>query len=143
MRKGYVALIAVFAFALLAGSCSAHVTGGGFIPDHYGDGTANFGFNINCDGPDDSKGQVTYHDKSTALKAKGTVTVCLDGAAFGTWTPQGKSSWVGGTFWVTAVDNGEPGTADTFTIDLYQGGLSPEYSNSGTLLGGNIQSHDD
>jgi hypothetical protein len=46
-------------------------------------------------------------------------------------------SGVGGfTFTCTVVDNGEPGTADTFSIALSSG-----YTASGTLTGGNVQIH--
>ena len=143
MRKGLAVLVAVF--ALMAASCTGHITGGGFVLDAAEAGKANFGFNLNCDSLEDRKGHVTYHDKSEGLKASGTVTACLPDGAVGTWTPQGKSTFVGGTFVVTVVDNGEPGTADTFSITLYDGAVflsTVVYENEGILLGGNIQNHD-
>lgn len=142
MRKGFVVLIA--AFALAAAGCLAHITGGGFIADAEGEGKANFGFNLNCAGHGDNKGHVTYHDKSAGLKVKGTVTECLPSGAVGTWEAQGKSTYTSGTFVVTAVDDGEPGTTDTFEITLFEGlpFASPVvYSNGGPLLGGNVQDH--
>jgi len=42
----------------------------------------------------------------------------------------------GATFTAVVADNGEPGTADTFAIQVSNG-----YSASGTLTGGNIQIH--
>jgi hypothetical protein len=145
MRKGFVALIAVLAFALLAGSCSAHVTGGGFIPDHYEEGTANFGFNFQCDGLTEGKGHITYHDASADLRVKGTVTHCTYGinkaTAHGTYEGQGKSDYQEGTFEVLAIDNSEPGTDDVLHIWLDDVD-EPDYHNVGPLLGGNIQNHD-
>jgi hypothetical protein len=152
MRKIYVALIVVFAFALLAMGCSAHVTGGGFVEGSadYGlvtgefvDGdTANFGFNFKCDGTD-AKGQLTYHDGD--LKIKGTITSCEYGLGTvtvnGDFVPQGKSPGVEGVFEVTGSDGGEPGIGeDTFKIQLWGFGFF-YYENEGDLLGGNIQEH--
>ena len=40
------------------------------------------------------------------------------------------------TFVVVVTDNGEPGSADTFSITLSNG-----FTASGTLVGGNVQIH--
>jgi len=53
----------------------------------------------------------------------------IDGTATANSTPV--------TFNVTVMDQGEPGTADTFSIDVPELG----YTQSGTLGGGNVQVH--
>jgi hypothetical protein len=139
MRKIFIGLITVLAFALVATSCTAHVTGGGFV-EGVNDDTANFGFNFQCDG-DDTKGHLTYHDGE--LKIKGTIDHCsfIGGlTASGDWVPQGKSDLVGGRFEITGSDNGEPGAGDTFKIKLWNDGTWI-YTNEGVLLGGNLQEH--
>jgi hypothetical protein len=142
MRKIFLGLIAVLAFALVATGCTAHVTGGGFVDGKRAD-TANFGFNFQCDG-DNTKGHLTYHDGD--LKIRGTIDDCDFGLftveAKGDWVPQGKSDLVGGKFMITGSDNGEPGGDDTFKIELWDDGAPTSfYTNDGTLDGGNIQEH--
>jgi hypothetical protein len=142
MRKLFLGLIAVLAFALVATSCTAHVTGGGFVAGDT-EGTANFGFNFQCDGHD-TKGHLTYHDGD--VKIKGTIDNCSflhkTVQAYGDWVPQGKSTLVGGSFMITGSDEGEPGIGgDTFKIELQEDGTDWDYTNDGVLLGGNIQEH--
>lgn len=132
MRKTLVLLIV--ALALMASGC--FMTGGGFI-DGEEEGTANFGFNVKCDG-EDTKGNLTYHDGD--LKIKGTVDKCTALGIMGTYVAQGKSVGGEGTFLITGLDLGEPGVYDYFTIKL----VGPDhffYMNAGELLGGNIQWH--
>jgi hypothetical protein len=141
MKKLFLGLIAVLAFALVATSCTAHVTGGGFVAGD-NDDTANFGFNFQCDG-EDTKGHLTYHDGD--LKIRGTIDDCHFGLftveAKGDWVPQGRSPGAGGSFMITGSDDGEPGIGgDTFKIELKEG-PSVFYENGGVLLGGNIQEH--
>jgi hypothetical protein len=51
----------------------------------------------------------------------------------------GSTAW----FKVTVDDNGEPGRADTFTIELFEAeGMPAFHTAGGTLAGGNIQFHD-
>jgi hypothetical protein len=142
MRKIFAALMVVLAFALMATSCSAHVTGGGFI-DGKVDGTASFGFNFQCDGFDDAKGQFTYHDADSDLKIRGTFTHCTYLPTLKAWGPyvgQGKSDYVGGDFVISGSDNGEPGDEDFFKIALVDDEAA-FYWNYGHLGGGNIQGH--
>jgi hypothetical protein len=142
MRKVFVVFIGLMALALVATSCSAHVTGGGFIVGDEG-GTASFGFNFKCDGFD-AKGQITYHDADSGLKIHGTFDSCTYGigtvTGYGDYRPQGPSDWDGGTFKVTGIDRGEPGDRDYVKIWLSDDN-GDTYYNSGRLVGGNLQEH--
>jgi hypothetical protein len=148
MRKALVLLI--MALALVATACfpTAHVTGGGFIDGKDIDAKANFGFNVKCEVIDGAKGHLTYHDGD--MKIKGTIDACkyvkVDRVwtlkVMGDWVPQGKSTLEGGRFAIMGTDEGEPGIDDEFTIKL-KTGIVTVYENSGRLLGGNIQVHED
>jgi hypothetical protein len=135
--------------ALVGAGCfvsnpTAHVTGGGFIVSDFDvDETANFGFNVKCEGDDGAKGHLTYHDGD--LKIKGTVDDCEyhDGLkVMGDWVPQGKTEAVGGRFVITGFDGGEPGIDDDFLTISLMVGPSEVYYNEGFLKGGNIQEHE-
>ncbi len=156
MRKTLVLLIMVL--ALVATGCiianpTAHVTGGGFIEgsrvhedvtgDFFEGDTANFGFNVKCEGDDGAKGHLTYHDGD--LKIKATIDDCEYSCGelrvMGDWVRQGRNALdEGGRFTITGEDDGEPGIGDFFTIEL-EGSF--DYYNEGDLLGGNIQEHED
>ncbi|HUS11765.1 MAG TPA: post-COAP-1 domain-containing protein, partial [Pyrinomonadaceae bacterium] len=112
-----------------AGPC--HVTGGGAIA---GTGTdAMFTVNAHAD----LKGKLDYREgaainfRSTKLnkvECSGT-SARIEG--------EGVNNGVSGTFIVDVVDNGEPGTNDTFSISI----VPPGYAKSGKLIRGNIQVH--
>lgn len=152
MRK--TLLITIMALALVAAGCfirdpTAHVTGGGLVDSVYDATTANFGFNVKCEGEDGAKGHLTYHDHW--VKIKGTIDDCEyhNGLkVMGDWVPQGKGEWpgtgplVGGRFVIMGTDEGEPGTEDTFGIELWNGG-DLVYWNETALRGGNIQVHEE
>ena len=115
------------------------VTGGGWITGTPSGARGSFGVGggIKQSG---FWGHLTYIDHGpNGLKVKGTgvtgykVTGLLSRRITGTAEVDG----VGGvTYTVDVTDNGEPGRADTFTIELSNG-----YRASGTLAGGNIQLH--
>ncbi len=85
-------------------------------------------------------GHLSYRDHDTGMKVKGTgVTAYLKGPTPNSRRIEGTAEvdGVGGfTYLVEAEDNGEPGDADTFSIDLSNG-----YHAAGALGGGNIQLH--
>src|SRR5437667_6345800 len=113
-------------------------TGGGWItvtPPSGGKGTFGVGAAYRPDGS--LAGHLVYIDHDIDLKVQSTgmtnfvpgCTSQIDGTATANSTPV--------TFNVTVMDQGEPGTADTFSIEVPELG----YSRSGTLGGGNIQVH--
>src|SRR5881628_2471493 len=108
-------------------------TGGGWIPVT-GGGKGTFGVGA-AYRPDGSlAGHLVYIDHDINLKVQGTAmtnfvpgcTSQIDGNATANSTPV--------TFNVTVEDQGEPGTSDTFSIEVPELG----YIRSGTLGGGNI-----
>lgn len=107
-------------------------------------GKANFGFNFHCDG-EDSKGQLTYHDKSADLKIKGTVTGCEFGlnkvTVLGDYVGQGKSVYKAGSFEVVAIDKDEPAAGEDVLHIWLDEDDEDDCHNVGKLLGGNIQDH--
>jgi hypothetical protein len=87
-------------------------------------------------------GHLTYLDKATGLRVKGTGVQTYKS----TPTERGTTSVIEGTavlddgspvgYTATVMDNGEPGNTDEFWIALKNG-----YSSGGVLGGGNIQFH--
>ena len=114
-------------------STPGKVTGGGYIG-----ATNNFGFNAQYKaGAAAPKGNVNYQDKSANLHFKSTAITGL--GIFGTHATivgTGTVNGVAVTFRIDVDDPGEPGTSDTFSIQLSNG-----YTASGTINGGNIQIH--
>ncbi len=114
------------------------ITGGGFITGTPTGAKANFGVAGGLKQDDTLWGHLTYIDHGTGMKVKGTsitgyhvvnsTTRIIDGTA----DVDGTSA----TYVVTVADNGEPGTSDTFELQLSTG-----YTSNGTLGGGNIQLH--
>ncbi len=116
------------------GACM--VTGGGAIA---GTGASDGQFTLNPQA-DSLKGKVAYRDDGAGVDFRSTriTKMTCDNA---THSAHIEGTVVNGnaqdTFTADAVDNGEPGTTDRFSITL-----SPEgYSRSGTLKRGNIQYH--
>jgi VCBS repeat-containing protein len=115
---------------------SGKVTGGGQIS--VPGGAASFGFDARRDttgGP--VKGQLEYQNHARSLNVHSTSITALaisgNTARFaGTCTKNGVSC----TFTVTVQDNGEPGSNDTFTIEV-----SGEPAEGGRIASGNIQIH--
>jgi hypothetical protein len=110
------------------------VTAGGSI----GDGKHSFGVIASATGSG-AKGNVNFQDKTAGKHLKGAVVTGV--ACSGNEITVVGTGTVGGaavSFVVRMVDNGEPGTADTFAI-AWSGGDA--YSNSGTLTTGNVQAH--
>ncbi|MGR8931011.1 MAG: choice-of-anchor P family protein [Gammaproteobacteria bacterium] len=106
------------------------VTGGGQLHK------ATFGFNARP-----GKGQLQYIDHNTGRKVHSetvdvdTFQISGDCATFTGVTKDGLD------YNVEACDKGEPGTDDTFSLELYNGGVTPIYQNSGVIDHGNIQLH--
>ncbi len=99
-------------------------------------GRANFGFNAQYTAGLPT-GQMTYidHDTGASLKATSIDTFIVDDTGT-TATFNGRGKTNNGSlvdFTVTVKDMGEPGNADTLTIQW------PGYTSSGVLINGNIQ----
>ena len=111
------------------------VTGGGWIT--VGGAKATFAVDGGLNGST-LWGDLEYHDHGTGLNVHGTGVTGYTVVDNVTRTITGNATinGVAGSYTVTVVDNGEPGTSDTFSIALSNG-----YSASGTLGGGNIQLH--
>jgi hypothetical protein len=116
----------------------AKVTAGGWIPVTGGKST--FGLTARTKNDGTPSGHLTYQDhgmfprtvKSTAITAVVVTGNCAE--VIGTATVNGSGSF---GFQLDVCDNGEPGKdADTFGITMSDG-----YSASGTLGGGNVQTH--
>lgn len=112
-------------------SAVCKVTGGGYVTA----AKHTFGFNA-AYGSSGAKGNVNYLDKTTGQHLKGanvTGVACNGPDA----TIQGNGTWEGApvSFTVRVHDDGEPGDADTFSIQI------GAYAQAGTLAGGNIQIH--
>jgi hypothetical protein len=129
--------------------CAPKVTGGGQIPVPSPDSTnqlatgigrATFGFNSqpekNCtDG--DAKGHFNYVNHVSGLHVDGTV---LNSVLIAPNTVQFSGECGAGcTFTVTVQDNGEPGTLDTFGLDVT--GTKNEHRSLRVISRGNIQFH--
>jgi hypothetical protein len=115
------------------------VTGGGFIDVTPTGSFANFGVAGGTKGGV-LFGHLVYIDHGTDMKVKGTGITAYTIVDANTRRIEGpcEINQVGGaTFVVEVADNGEPGIDDTFTITLSNG-----YTTTGTLVGGNIQLHD-
>ena len=118
--------------------CRDFVTGGGWI-NGTGDDKGTFGVS---GGIRNGKfwGQLSFNNhgrngvkvKSTSVTAY-TVIDSLTRQIEGVAKINGQGAY---TYKVVVVDNGEPGTHDSFSLTLSNG-----YSASGTLQGGNIQLH--
>ena len=115
------------------------VTAGGWINSTLTASKATFGIVARNTTP--LTGHVTVVDHNSVLGGvlhstsitSYTIVNATTRTITGTCTINGTSGF---TFTVTLVDNGEPGTADTFTISVSSG-----YNASGTLGGGNVQVH--
>ena len=110
------------------------VTAGGVITGTPSGARANFGVNARTT----LTGHVNYVDHGDRLHVRSTAitTYTIVNATTRTITGTCLIDGVAGTFTATLVDNGEPGSADTFSISLSTG-----YAASGTLVGGNVQVH--
>ena len=118
--------------------CSDFVTGGGWIKGSLNEkatfgvsgGIKNNKFWGHLSFNDHGKNGIRVKSKSvTGYTVIDAVTRQINGIA----EVNGKGSF---TYTVIVVDNGEPGTSDSFSLELSNG-----YSASGTLDGGNIQLH--
>jgi hypothetical protein len=113
------------------------VTAGGFITGTPSGARANFG--LNARDPAAPSGHLNYVDHGIKMHVSSTsiTTYTIVNATTRTFTGTCTIDGVAGfTFTCTVVDNGEPGTADTFSLSLSNG-----YAASGTLVGGNVQVH--
>jgi hypothetical protein len=112
-----------------------HVTGGGAIQ---GTGTSDAPFTINVF--ENLKGKIAYRDAG-AVPAVDFRSTKITSVVFDPMTNSvtikgnGSNGGVAVDFTVVATDNGEPGTTDRFSISW------TGYSDSGTLIRGNIQIH--
>ncbi|HKQ06351.1 MAG TPA: HYR domain-containing protein [Blastocatellia bacterium] len=116
-------------------TAGAKVTGGGSI---LAGGKATFGLTAMASSPTTAQGNVTYQDHATGMTVKSTAITAVVVAGthariFGKATINGAGLF---DFVVDVDDIGEPGTSDTFAIQISNG-----YAAGGLLTGGNIQLH--
>ena len=120
-----------------ASTPGAKITGGGWIDAVLGKGT--FGLTAKVDSDGSPSGNLTYQDhglQDRNVKSTTVTSVSVSGNCaqiLGTATVNGSGSF---GYQVQVCDNGEPGTTDTFSINMSDG-----YVAAGTLHGGNIQIH--
>ena len=110
------------------------VNGGGSIAGTKG-GDAKFTVGAHAN----LKGNNALNDKGAGVDFRSTAITSVSCASDGktaTIKGAGKDGNNAVTFTVTVVDNGEPGSKDTYGITLSDG-----YANSGTLSKGNVQVH--
>jgi hypothetical protein len=126
------------------GIWSGQVTGGGCRIQSPGNPAkkANFGFVAKQKEGEDPSGNLQYVDHDTEMKLHSDsidfITVPGNNATFnGTATIDGTSGYY---FKVYIEDNGEPGDADYFKIEIPDYGIAG-YVAEGQLQGGNIQIH--
>ena len=124
---------------VLPPSTPGHVTGGGQIVSGSGN-TVAFGFDVNHT-TKNIKGECNVISLSPKrmIRCVDVSTLVVSGSMatfYGHAVDSGSGTGTGTTFVIKVVDNGEPGTADTFSITTASG-----FSASGTLSGGNIQVH--
>ena len=112
------------------GGIGRHVSGGGTIPGSAGD--ARCGINVF----QTLKGKIDYEDGTAAdFHTTRILSVSFNDPVHSVQiTGEGLDGDQRVTFTVNAVDNGEAGTSDQFSISLSDG-----YNRSGTLTSGNIQ----
>jgi hypothetical protein len=170
MKKSFVALFSVALILAmlsivpftLADPARCKVTGGGWIIPCGEEDKATFGFNAMKYGTDQTpndplvKGELEYNDH-VGMKVHGDVNLFTyvfpdnfmknQQADFaGTCTVNGEDGF---WFYCYVQDNGEPGKADVFSIRVYDTAIThatiftvtPIYTASGELGGGNIQTH--
>lgn len=114
------------------------VTGGGWITVEGRNRKANFGVGGGVKNGE-LWGHLTYIDHGQRLRVKATAITSYEATGETSRRIEGTAEIDGepGTFVVEVADEGEPGRADTFEIQLSTG-----YTASGALGGGNIQLHD-
>ncbi|HVF03518.1 MAG TPA: S8 family serine peptidase [Frankiaceae bacterium] len=124
---------------LLTAQSPGKGSGGGWFP---ADGTRR-SFAVTAEyhaGAGAPGGALRYSDGTTTVAADIVDRLSISG---GTATVTGPATVDGGTgyrYRVTITDNGEPGRADTFAIEVTKvGGLLPVHRASGTLGGGNVR----
>jgi hypothetical protein len=117
------------------GKGSRRVTGTGAISGAAG-GAASFSLGVFAD----RDGGVAYRDEGAGVHFRSTEihSVSFDDAAHITIVGLGTNDGADVGFTVAATDAGEPGSQDRFTITLTG---DDGYSNTGTLLRGNVQLH--
>ncbi len=149
-------------FLVVFDPADGFTTGGGwFVPElgsFIDDGAptdgvskANFGFIVKYKkGKSTPDGNLEFQYKVGNINLKSTtmdwMVISATKVRFkGVATINGSGSY---TFKVTAEDNGEPGTNDTFKIEIWMGPVdtensppNPKHMTHGTLGGGNIQIH--
>jgi len=119
-----------------SGPTESSTTGGGWIPASGAKGT--FGVHGGLDSTGTPTGHLVYHDHGVDFRVESTaITGASTTGCTTTITGTGNGGLV--HFTVTVTDNGEPGTQDTFQIDVLD--AVPAYSAGGILGGGNIQQH--
>jgi hypothetical protein len=109
------------------------ISGGGWIPGASGTGKATFGF-VAGPGGNPNRGHLTLKDHGMDQAIHATVINSMTNCSAG-FSLFEATDTDGNLVQVEVQDNGEFGTADTFTI------TAGPYNNTGVLISGNIQAH--
>lgn len=152
----------VLATMALAGRADCWMTGGGSVFDSnggevsWGAQRVTHGFELHCDGRPNNL-EINFHGQGTKFKLTNlTSAICIDSpgidpnppdASFDTYIGTGTGRYGEGNgtpgfcaSWIF-TDAGEPGTADTATIEVTDCGSTTVASVSGPLNKGNHQAH--
>lgn len=156
------ATLIITAYAFANGRADCWMTGGGSVFDTnggevtWGDQRVTHGFELHCDGRPNNL-EINFHGQDTKFKLTSlTSAICIDspgidpnppGASFDTYIGSGTGRYGAGNGapgfcanWIF-TDAGEPGTADTATIEITDCAGTTVASVSGPLLKGNHQAH--
>jgi hypothetical protein len=120
------------------------VTGGGWITGTPSGAKANFGVAGGIKKNGALWGHLTYidHDSGMLVKGTGIVDYVVVDATTRRIEGNARVDGMNGFTYVAIVsDQGEPGTADTFDVNVFNSDEINVYSASSTLGGGNIQLH--
>ncbi len=120
-----------------SGPAGSSTTGGGWIPASGGKGT--FGVHGGLDSSGLPTGHLVYHDHAVDFRLESTsISNVTSAGCVTTIFGSGNSSLGPADFRVDVTDAGEPGTSDSFQIQVF-GAAYP--GAGGSLGGGNIQQH--
>ena len=135
-----LAFLTVIAFVLFGHyPCRAQASdatrGAGWIFSGLGD-RATFALSVAVQSDGALRGHLRFIDRSVGLTVESTSITSFTPGCTSTLSGTADSSFGPVNFTVAVTDNGEPGSSDTFTIEV-TGSIT--YTVAGVLGGGNIQ----
>lgn len=114
-------------------------SGGGWIPVGI-EGMGTFAVSAKVQDDGTFAGHLVYHDHAAGFSMKST-SILSYMPCTGVIVGVGESDIGPVQYFAIAQDNGEPGTADAFTLAVFDAEEDLIYSATGLLGGGNIQGH--